>query len=125
MDIMEGDIMATVGPSLLLSLLDVTDRANLNKATNPHAVKYHEFSDKQKKEVQKKLYEALYVITEYPALPQNRDLSMGTGKALARVLRGDLLPDPKLQAVDHTDNQIIKLREVLTKVVQESIDEIM
>ena len=102
--------------SLLLALLQGAKEPNPKETRE---AKYKRITKKRKQEVQKKLYDALYVITEHPDLPQNRKLSMAIGRVLARAIRGDTTPpDKALYAL------IDELRQQLQPVVTEAIVEI-
>ena len=93
-------------------------------ADRPWILKYYGLRPEQRKEVQKVLYDTLYVITEYPALPQNRDLSMAIGKILARALKADII-QPLLQAPPTRNpygNEFDKLHYMLHRGVTEAID---
>jgi hypothetical protein len=114
--VIEEDPMDPVASSsLLLALLQGAEKPY---AKETREAKYRRMTKKRKKEVQKKLYDALYVITEHPDLPQNRQLSMAIGRVLARAIREDNKPpDKTLKAL------IDELRQQLQPVVTEAIDE--
>lgn len=111
--------MAASGPSLLLTLLKIAGSDEHGKS---YEGRYEGFKKhKEKKEVQKKLYDALYAIVEYPAA--YRDLSMGIGKSLARILGGP--DDTTFDKVDpKTDRQVETLRDVLITVVKEGVEDV-
>jgi hypothetical protein len=79
------------------------------------AVKYHKAPLKQKKEVRKALYDALYHILEYSNV--NRSLSMAIGKALCNARK-------EAPEVLRNDIHITRLYEDLKPVVTEAIDEL-
>jgi hypothetical protein len=127
---MEDDFMAI---SLLYGLLGINDQHSLDallaqNAQYPNtlsvdqkrAVKYHDLPSKQKREVRKALYDALYNILEYSDI--NRDLTMAIGAALCNAIssnsQGDLLHDPRLSP------GVQRLSTVLKPIVSDTIDEI-
>ena len=130
MYVMEENPMAST--SLLLALLEVESEqyqralGALPKTPatqkSPRQVKYENIkTDKEKqKKVQEKLYKTLYVITEYPDLPQNKKLSMAIGRILARAMAEEI-PAGETQAAKEA---IQELRERLLLAVTDAIDEI-
>ena len=111
--------------SLLYALLGVIDPQTIEalKTQYPkppdvdveHALKYHDFQPKQKREVRAALYKALYTILEYSDI--NRDLSMAIGKALCNAVSGNS------QGPLQNDPGIKRLQDVLKPVVTDAIDE--
>jgi hypothetical protein len=118
---MEEDPMAM---SLLFALLGVDDRDDLKNPsiqypTDPdiqRAIKYDkELDSKQKRGVRGALYDALYAIIESGEI--NRDLNMAIGKALCQAVTGNHQEDLR------RDPSLIRLREVLSPIVRDAIDE--
>lgn len=109
-------------PSLLLALLKPETpspyQVKRPRPTRPQS-KYNGMDEKQKKQVQESLYQALYSIIEYQHMPQNRDLNAAIGKALARAIEGDTTP-----LIEDTQIKVNHLRDILKQVVTEIIDEI-
>ena len=122
--------------SLMYALLAVYNTEDLNdieaqhqvytleqRAQNPdptfqqqeRAIRYHGLQPKQKKEVRKALYDALYHMIEYSYV--NRTESMAIGKVLCNPLRGAPLLDPK------ADPDIENLYKNLRLTLMEAIDE--
>jgi hypothetical protein len=121
MCVREEDYMAM---SLLFALLDVDDRNDLEILAKQYpisddvkrAIKYSSMTPKQKREVLKELYRALYAITQSSEV--NRDLNMAIGKALCNAINGN-----RQGSLQH-DPGIQKLYAVLKPIVVEAIDEI-
>jgi len=128
--LMEEELMAM---SLLYGLLGVDDLQTLEALVTKHAqyphalsldeeraVKYYGMPSKQKREVRKALYDALYAILEYADV--NPDLSMVIGAALCNAVsgnsQGDLRDDPRVSP------GITRLSIVLKPIVSDAIDEI-
>ena len=109
----DPEVLADLEP-LPPSPTEDAKRNHERRANKKRAFKYYKLPLKQKKEVRKALYDALYHILEYSEV--NRDLSMIIGKALCNAIneRTEGLPP------DETS----KLRHVLTPIVAEAIDEI-
>jgi hypothetical protein len=115
--------------SLVYTLLGVNDLQTLDdlvtvseqtpgalSADQVRAVRYRDFSRKQRREVRKALYEALYTILEGAEV--NRDLSMSIGLALCSAINYNSETDPR------GDPGIQRLATVLKPIVTETIDEI-
>jgi hypothetical protein len=119
---MEEDTMAM---SLLFAVLGVNDREDLKNPSIPYqtdpadiqrAVKYDkDLTPKQRREVRKALYDALYAIVEGGEV--NRDLNMAIGKALCQAVTGNHQEDLQREP------GIIRLRAVLNPIVRDAIDE--
>jgi hypothetical protein len=131
MGIMEEDVMAAPGPSLLYVLLDVYGQGDeaqgeLTAAVNeakartkdtkqwPHKAKYGSLEPKQRKQVQARLYDVLYKTIEYAYMPQNEDLNMTIGETLARAINGQQIPQ---------NDRIENLRRILLKAITNAIDD--
>jgi len=128
MCIMEENLMAST--SLLLALLEF-ESEQYQQATGalkgtlqiPRQDEYERTikTDKEKqKKVQENLYKTLYVITEYPDLPQNKKLSMAIGRILARAIAEEI-PAGEPQAAKEAFQE---LRQKLLLAVTDAIDEI-
>jgi hypothetical protein len=125
---MEEDLMAM---SLLYALLDIHNREELDDQATRSALKsssrpadknkklavnYYESGLKQKKEVRKALYDALYHMLEYASV--NRTQSMAIGKVLCNALRQD--PEPDLRSDPDIENLYKNLRLTVTEAIEET-----
>jgi hypothetical protein len=115
----------TMAMSLLFALLGVVDRNDLAKQSTPytiddddkaHALTYESgLTEKQKREVRKALYDALYAIVEGGEV--NRDINMAIGQALCQAMTGNHAQDLR----NHEGFQ--RLRKVLNPIVKHAIDD--
>jgi hypothetical protein len=133
MCVIEEDLMAM---SLLYALLGVYNTEDLKDIETAHqrytsvarvqnpdlvfqneerALRYHGLQPKQKKEVMKALYDALYHMIEYSYI--NRTESIAIGRVLCNPLRGKPLLNPQ------DDPDIANLYKNLRLTVMEAIDE--
>lgn len=101
--------------SLLYALLEDERSGTPPGRTNrERADTYKGLGRKQKQEVRKALYDALYHILEYSEV--NRDLSMIIGKALCNAINANSREPLQPQEVE-------RFRDVLMPIVAEAIDD--
>ena len=106
----------TYGNVIVVRITGSRDPRNSTGRNNKQrAYAYPEAEPKEKKEVRKALYDALYHILEYSSI--NRDLSMAIGKALCIGLNANC--QDRLQGLQQVEN----LRRVLRLIVTEAIDD--